>query len=110
MKKNTSSKEAQSSTFRIPKWILVVLILNLCGIVGIGTVMLTTKKKTAFVDLGKMYEGFEMSKQKQTQLQSLSFNYKNALDSLSLEIKSLENALMNNYNTEIDQKLQLKKI
>lgn len=110
MKNKKNIESTNVSMYKLPKWVVIVLVLNFIGIIGIGVLLITKQKKTAFVDLGILYEGFELSKQKQVQLQSLSFNYKNALDSLGLEIKSLEDALNINYDKDIDQKLQLKKM
>jgi outer membrane protein len=110
MKKTNSKQTEKSSMFKIPRWILVLLVLNLGGVISIGVFMLATQKKTAFVDLGKLYEGFELNKQRQTELQSMSIQFKNTLDSMALEIQSMESSLQANYDRITDEKLQVKKM
>lgn len=109
MKKN-KTENMNNGGFKLPKWIPILLILNLLGVIAISCMLMMNQKKTAFVDLGKLYDGFELTKQKQTELQSMNFSFKNALDSLALEIKSIEDALTINYNKELEEKLQIKKI
>jgi outer membrane protein len=110
MKKTHQKESATPTAFKMPKWVLPILILNLVGIIGIGSFLLVSQKKVAYVDLGKLYEGFELTKQKQTELQSMSFSFKNTLDSISIEIKAMENALNTSYDKTLDEKLQIKKM
>lgn len=110
MKKKNIEIEKKSMTAKIPRWLLVLVLLNFMAITVLTILVFTNQKKTAFVDLGKLYEGFEMSKQMQTEFQSINFKYKNTLDSLALEIQSLEGALNIEYNKTLDEKIQQKKM
>lgn len=95
---------------KVPKWIIAILITNMVLVLSLGALFYFNQKKTAFVDLGVLYDGFEMAKKKNAEIQSMSFQFKNTLDSLALEIQSMENELNISYNKDLDLKLQQKKI
>jgi outer membrane protein len=93
------------------KILMMIVIVN----IGVSATLLALwmggkgKTKTGYVNIGLVYDGFEYQKIKRKELESLSFSYKNTLDSIGLEIKYMEDALLQSYNESLAANLDRKK-
>jgi len=97
-----SNKDIQVPATRSRKWLWIIIFANLAGLAGLFTWTLSAREKTGYVDLGQVFSEFEMAKEKEKEIQSMSFSYKNTLDSLALELQSLESQYSSSPSKELE--------
>jgi outer membrane protein len=74
---------------KIVPFILVVLISITLSLTISYFLFKGVEKKTGYVQLGKVYDGFELSKNLNAQFKSTATNRKNFLDSLEFQVKNI---------------------
>jgi outer membrane protein len=82
----------------------ILLILLILGLIGSAVYSKSQQKKIAFVKIGELYNDFEMKKELERSLISISNSRKNILDSMELELKLIDKKIQTNSASDANLK------